>query len=183
MSAASGKIVQMSTDHKPSNENEFRRIIAAGGDVYQNPTVSKIDDQGRRIMAPMRVIPGRLAVSRSFGDCAAKLERWGGNPNCLIAEPEVNMFPLSQETDMVLMGSDGIFDALSNKEIFQLIHQKAQDLTLTMPADTVLGGEKHVQACCGTGVNGIIEAAMESESTDNLSVILLVFKGAIRQFE
>jgi protein phosphatase 2C family protein 2/3 len=35
------------------------------------------------------VIPGRLSVSRTFGDCQAKLERYGGNPNVIVVDPEI----------------------------------------------------------------------------------------------
>ena len=64
----------------------------------------------------MRVYPGRLSVSRSFGDVEAKLEKFGGNPNVLIATPEIKAFKIKKEHDCVLLGCDGIFDRLSNKE-------------------------------------------------------------------
>lgn len=64
----------------------------------------------------MRVYPGRLSVSRSFGDVEAKLEKFGGNPNVLIATPEIKAFKIKKEQDFVLLGCDGIFDRLSNKE-------------------------------------------------------------------
>lgn len=34
---------------------------------------------------------------------------------------------------------------------------------------------KAVLDCCGASVNAVIKAAMEKESTDNLSVIMLIF--------
>jgi protein phosphatase 2C family protein 2/3 len=64
----------------------------------------------------MRVYPRRLSVSRSFGDVDAKLEKFGGNPNVLIATPEIKAFKIKKEHDFVLLGCDGIFDRLSNKE-------------------------------------------------------------------
>jgi len=45
-----------------------------------------------------------------------------------------------------------------------------------MPEKTTLGSFGHLQSCCGAAVNGVIKVAMENESTDNLSVILLLFK-------
>ena len=42
------------------------------------------------IFGPHRILPGRLSVTRSFGDIQAKLPIYGGNPNVLIAEPEIN---------------------------------------------------------------------------------------------
>jgi len=41
------------------------------------------------ILGPLRVFPGRLSVSRTFGDVEAKLTKFGGNPNVVIAEPEI----------------------------------------------------------------------------------------------
>jgi hypothetical protein len=38
------------------------------------------------------------------------------------------------------------------------------------------GSFDHVIACCSASVNGVMRSAMESESTDNLSVVLLAFK-------
>ena len=40
-------------------------------------------------MGPVRVNPGRLSVSRTFGDIEAKLTRFGGNPKVVVAEPEI----------------------------------------------------------------------------------------------
>lgn len=42
---------------------------------------------GETLLGPFRIMPGRLSVSRSFGDIEAKMERYGGNPNVLIAKP------------------------------------------------------------------------------------------------
>jgi protein phosphatase 2C family protein 2/3 len=44
------------------------------------------------IVGPIRVLPGRLSVSRTFGDPEAKLEYKGGNPNVVIADPEIRQF-------------------------------------------------------------------------------------------
>lgn len=43
-------------------------------------------------MGPIRVLPGRLSVSRTFGDAEAKIEYKGGNPKVVIAEPEIKSF-------------------------------------------------------------------------------------------
>ena len=41
------------------------------------------------IIGPIRVLPGRLSVSRTFGDPEAKLAYRGGNGNVVKAEPEI----------------------------------------------------------------------------------------------
>jgi len=68
------KISQISRDHKPCDADEQKRIYLGGGSVYQNKNISVTNSQGVKIEAPHRVIPGRLSVSRSFGDCMAKME-------------------------------------------------------------------------------------------------------------
>ena len=37
-----------------------------------------------RINAPWRIIPGRLSISRTFGDIQAKDENYGGNKTAII---------------------------------------------------------------------------------------------------
>jgi protein phosphatase 2C family protein 2/3 len=56
------------------------------------------------ILGPSRVFPGRLSVSRSFGDIEAKLIKNGGNPNVVIATPEITCFKLTSEMDYIVLG-------------------------------------------------------------------------------
>ena len=44
------------------------------------------------IVGPIRVLPGRLSVCRTFGDPEAKLEYRGGNPNVVQAIPDIKTF-------------------------------------------------------------------------------------------
>ncbi len=48
------------------------------------------------LLGPHRILPGRLSVSRSFGDILAKLREKGGNPNVLIAEPVIKSFKIKK---------------------------------------------------------------------------------------
>ena len=45
---------------------------------------------GASILGPKRVYPGRLSVSRSFGDFEAKLPEYDGMPGVVVADPDVN---------------------------------------------------------------------------------------------
>lgn len=65
-------------------------------------------------MGPLRVLPGRLSVSRTFGDIEAKLEQFNGNPRVVVAEPEIRSFKILCEHDFLILGSDGIFDKMSS---------------------------------------------------------------------
>ena len=44
------------------------------------------------MFGPHRVFPGRLSVSRTFGDIEAKRSKYGGNPRCVIATPDIKVF-------------------------------------------------------------------------------------------
>lgn len=57
------------------------------------------------MVGPLRVLPGRLSVSRTFGDIEAKLERFGGNPKVVVAEPEIKCFKIQDEHDFIVLAS------------------------------------------------------------------------------
>lgn len=54
------------------------------------------DENGKEIVGPCRALPGRLSVSRTFGDIEAKLEVFGGNPKVVVCEPEIVSFKLQK---------------------------------------------------------------------------------------
>ena len=60
------------------------------------------------------MLPGRLSVSRTFGDIEAKLTKYGGNPNCVIAVVDIKAFKIQDNHDFIILGCDGIFDKLTN---------------------------------------------------------------------
>jgi protein phosphatase 2C family protein 2/3 len=64
------KVFPLSHDHKPDRTSEKDRILGAGGKIYQSVLKNKA---GTSIPGPYRLLPGKLSVSRSFGDIEAKL--------------------------------------------------------------------------------------------------------------
>ena len=100
MSGSHGKkLFPLSVDHKPSDPKEMKRIKGNGGEVYQTKQQALCrnengEDEIQVITGPHRIRPGRLSVSRSFGDIEAKLVSKGGNPNVLIADPEIKSFKI-----------------------------------------------------------------------------------------
>jgi serine/threonine protein phosphatase PrpC len=128
MSADLGdKIYALSEDHKPSNDNEIKRIIENGGKIYQTKTTystnknqkskRSIDLPPQVTLGPPRVKPGRLSVSRTFGDIEAKVPKYGGKRNVVIAIPEITEFSIENYYDFILLGSDGIFDKIPNEKL------------------------------------------------------------------
>ena len=84
LSANSGKnVYALSRDHKPDSDTEKKRIYDAGGTIYQGRVKRK---SGKIVhCGPYRMEPGKLSVSRAFGDFDAKLPKYDGNPKVLIA--------------------------------------------------------------------------------------------------
>ena len=56
-------------------------------------------------MGPLRVFPGRLSVSRTFGDLEAKDLKFGGNPNVVVSTPEIKSFKIIDDHDFIVLGS------------------------------------------------------------------------------
>jgi protein phosphatase 2C family protein 2/3 len=153
------KLYLLSKDHKPEEELEKKRILESGGKVYQS--CSEAGD-GTLNTGPFRVFPGRLSVSRTFGDFYAKLPELGGNPGTIISIPEVKAFKILKEHDFILLGSDGIFDKLANKEILQAAWTGNR-----------VGQDSH--SITSQSVNNVMSAAMSRKSLDNLTVVMIAF--------
>ncbi|KAF8113538.1 hypothetical protein N665_0049s0053 [Sinapis alba] len=84
----------LSSDHRPSRDDERTRIETTGGYV----------DTFRGVWR----IQGSLAVSRGIGD--AHLKKW------VIAEPETKTLRIDEEHEFLILASDGLWDKVSNQE-------------------------------------------------------------------
>lgn len=84
----------LTSDHRPSREDEKRRIEALGGYVDCHHGVWRI--------------LGSLAVSRGIGD--RTLKKW------VTAEPETNIVSIVPELEFLIIASDGLWDKVSNQE-------------------------------------------------------------------
>ena len=95
---AGAQIGVLTRDHKPDDELEKVRIQAAGGKIYRTQTFAKAASQpGEKdlyVQGPLRVFPGRLSVSKTFGDIEAKRPKYGGNPNVIVCEPDIKSFKI-----------------------------------------------------------------------------------------
>jgi serine/threonine protein phosphatase PrpC len=71
-------------------------------------------------------LPGRLSVSRTFGDPEAKLEFKNGNPKVVIADPEIKVFQITKQHDYIILACDGIFDKMSNADVNACVWNSCQ---------------------------------------------------------
>lgn len=78
-------------------------------------------EQLAEIKLPWRVLPGRLSVSRTFGDIMAKLPSLGGKPGVISAEPDIFSFDLLPEIDFVLLCCDGVYDRLEVQDVTRIV--------------------------------------------------------------
>ena len=170
---------EITIDHKPNFPNEKKRIYENGGQVYQSQTPinnnnnisnNNINNE-QYLIGPYRVFPGRLSVSRTIGDVEAKNVKFGGNPNVIIAEPEIYIYDLNRDNiDFFIMGCDGIFDQLSNKDVFDCAwmifnnsHQMIKDYN-------------NIHTQCGKIVDFILKSAMVRKSFDNITCLIIALK-------
>ena len=115
----------------------------------------------------------------------AKMERYGGNQNCIIVEPEIFSFPNDESLDFVLIGSDGIFDRIGTEETAQIVLDEArlsiENLKVSQRQNQ--GKFEYVARSVGNSVDRVMNEAMEKESMDNLSVVILSFSNFTRYIE
>ena len=161
------KRVSFSTrDHKPNSDLEKKRIESAGGSVYQTKSAISLYQNGKLIEIPWRVKPGGLSVSRTFGDIESKDVQFGGKKGVVAALPDIVEFELNDEYNFIIIGCDGIFDVLSNKEIMECIK-----IVLRIHKNK----KKKINELCGDFASMIIKSALAKESFDNVSCIVIVF--------
>ena len=103
----------LSRDHKPSEPDEMNRILKNGG------RVESFRDNNGNFVGPERVWskemdgPG-LAMSRSFGDEIA--HRIG-----VVVDPEIMEYYFLKEDKFIILGSDGIWEFISNDEVVEIV--------------------------------------------------------------
>ncbi|KAF9598320.1 hypothetical protein IFM89_026609 [Coptis chinensis] len=97
----------LTSDHRPSREDERQRIETQGGYVDCRHGVWRLQ--------------GSLAVSRGIGD--QHLKQW------VVAEPETKIVSINQDCEFLLLASDGLWDKVSNQE--------AVDITRPLCVDSV----------------------------------------------
>lgn len=104
--------IPLSRDHKPSETDEASRIYDWNG------RIEPYYDKEHRPLGPLRVwladedIPG-LAMTRSIGDHIAAMAG-------VSSQAEVKRHDLDEMDKILVLGSDGLFEFLSNEELLAL---------------------------------------------------------------
>ncbi|CAD8072703.1 unnamed protein product [Paramecium sonneborni] len=159
-----GKTSSITVDHKPSQENEQQRINKLGGQIYQAQIqISSGDIQ----LGPYRVLPGRLAVSRTLGDAEAKLPKYGGIQGVISAQPDIFQISITDQ-DFLILACDGIFDKMNSEEVIS-------------SAWTVISHDIHHFA--GKAVENIMKQSMSRKTVDNVTVVFIAFPQLEKKFK
>ena len=163
------KIYTLSRDHKPSDEAEKKRIITNGGQIYHRTAITPTNKSSipEVVVGPLRVLPGRLSVWRTFGDPEAKLAQFGGNPNVIIAAPEIKSFEITENHDFILLGWDGIFDKLSNQDAVKWVWNSVDDEM----------NQHQIHSQCALGVEYIIKNSLLKKTLDNVTSVIIGLEG------
>ncbi|XVF18802.1 hypothetical protein REPUB_Repub11eG0054600 [Reevesia pubescens] len=126
-----GEAKQLSVDHEPTTEKES--IENRGGFVSNFPgDVARVD--------------GQLAVARAFGDKSLKKH--------LSSEPDVTVEMIDDDTELIILASDGLWKVMSNQEAVDAI----------MNIKDARSAAKH-----------LTEEAVKRNSTDDISIIVVKF--------
>ncbi len=94
----------LSLDHKPSNEIESKRIVAAGGWVEFNR------------------VNGNLALSRALGDFVFKRnQKKSPQEQIVSAYPDIEVREINDTLEFIVIACDGIWDVMTNDEVIHFI--------------------------------------------------------------
>ncbi|KAG0462740.1 hypothetical protein HPP92_021216 [Vanilla planifolia] len=130
-----GRPYPMSKEHLASCHVERIRVMDAGMEVKWN-------------VDTWRVGPAALQVTRSIGD--------GDLKPAVTAEPEIIETTLSADDEFLVMASDGLWDAVSNKEVISIINNTVKE-----------------PAMCS---KRLASEAIERGSKDNITVIVVFLR-------
>ena len=108
------KTTQLTVDHKPNNPNESKRIMSFNGrvDRYKNEFGEEYGPY--RVFGKDDFAYPALSISRTIGDLDAK--KWG-----VVYEPELFKYELKENDKIIILGTDGLWKILSNKEAMEIV--------------------------------------------------------------
>ncbi|TKA54472.1 hypothetical protein B0A53_03165 [Rhodotorula sp. CCFEE 5036] len=99
-----GEAKPLSFDHKPTNQGETSRIVAAGGFV----------EFGR--------VNGNLALSRALGDFDFKQSTTlDPEQQIVTADPDITVHTATPEDEFVVIACDGIWDVLTSQQVIDFV--------------------------------------------------------------
>ncbi len=106
-----GTAVALSEDHKPAQERERTRIVAAGGFLSEIGGVCRVN--------------GNLNLSRAIGDLKYKQnDTLPAADQIITAEPDICHIELTDEDQFFVLACDGVWDVMENQEVCDFVGQR-----------------------------------------------------------
>lgn len=163
------KVIFETTDHKPNNPEERKRIESQGGIIKQ-------DKQGTWRIANNQ--GSNLAVSRTLGDITYK------EPLPLVSFIPDFYYMEIQPEDIIILASDGVWDIFKNEKVLQIIKKSFQNhatLSKAFPAmalkrNNALDRDTRDKGDLQLIARALRDTAYRKGSSDNLSVIVIQVK-------
>ncbi|KAG2431539.1 hypothetical protein HXX76_009553 [Chlamydomonas incerta] len=149
-----GKAVALSEDHKPAQEGERTRIIAAGGFLSEIGGVCRVN--------------GNLNLSRAIGDLKYKTNiELPAKDQIITAQPDIRKIALSPDDRFFLLACDGVWDVMSNQDAVDFVSARLDQ------------GMTPSQASCA-----LLDACLASDpkeargvGCDNMTVVVVQLNG------
>jgi len=82
----------------------------------------------------------------------------------IVADPDIYEFEINEEDDFLMLGCDGIYDSASNEELNKFVW-------------LCKDGRKNTHEQAGEAVDNVIRLSAYKESYDNLTCVLIAFRG------
>ena len=153
----SGQALDLTTDHKPNDESERRRIEDCGGRVSW---YGEVDSHGHPVSgAGVYRINSNLALSRSIGDRADRpwVSGLADVTRHRIVENDNN-----DDTTFALLATDGLFDVMSSQAVARFV----TDLLNRTHTD-------HQERIRQDMARYVVEEALRRGTGDNVTVLIL----------
>ena len=99
--------------HKPSDEEEKKRIIESGGEVHPYYDEYGIYEGPDRVYIKNKTYPG-LSLSRSIGDLVAK-------DIGIISDPDIIVKKIDENSKFIVLGSDGLWDVIKPYDVSRIV--------------------------------------------------------------
>ncbi|KAI0304431.1 phosphatase 2C-like domain-containing protein, partial [Multifurca ochricompacta] len=141
-----GEVKPLSFDHKPGNESERKRILAAGGYI----------EYGR--------VNGNLALARALGDFEFK-KNYSLTPDkqIITSNPDVTVHDITEDDEFFVLACDGIWDCLNSQHVVDFVRREvAQGKPMGRICENIM---EHCLAPDTHGAQGI--------GCDNMTILII----------
>ena len=158
LSMNNGKnIKELNNIHNLNNLLEKQRIIENGGKIINSKS------------GKLRILPGKLSISRGFGFANAKIEKLGGKEGVIIETPEITEMKINDnEFDFLILATGGVFEKMSVDDSIKSIYNVIYNQKIL--------GINSIHQLGGMSVDMLLKTAIIKGSLDNVTCILIGFK-------